>query len=61
LENARDRAMLRMHYFDEMELPEIAKELNIPLSGAYVVKFRALKRLRSILEGSFPDGNAPQS
>jgi RNA polymerase sigma factor (sigma-70 family) len=49
LETPRDRLVLRLHYLQGCGLPDIAEQLGIPLSTVYVVKSRALSRLRTKL------------
>lgn len=51
LDTPRDRLVLRMHYFDGRDLPQIAGDLGVPLSTVYVIKSRALARLRQRLKG----------
>jgi RNA polymerase sigma factor (sigma-70 family) len=51
LETPRDRLVLRMHYFNGRDLPQIAKEIGVPLSTVYVIKSRAIARLRQRLKG----------
>jgi RNA polymerase sigma factor (sigma-70 family) len=52
LETPRDRLVLRLHYLQERDLPAIAAQLGVPLSTVYVVKSRALNRLRAKLQGA---------
>ncbi|HEY2293577.1 MAG TPA: sigma-70 family RNA polymerase sigma factor [Thermoanaerobaculia bacterium] len=52
LDTPRDRLVLRLHYLQEHDLPAIATQLGIPLSTVYVVKSRALDRLRTKLQGA---------
>lgn len=49
LETPRDRLVLRLHYLQGCGLPDIAKQLGVPLSTVYVIKSRALSRLRTKL------------
>jgi RNA polymerase sigma factor (sigma-70 family) len=47
----RERLAVLLHYFEGMPLKEVAKNLQIPIANLYVIKFRAIKNLRSILDG----------
>ena len=52
LDTPRDRLVLRLHYLQERDLPAIAAQLGVPLSTVYVIKSRALNRLRTKLQGA---------
>lgn len=45
-----DRRLLKMRFWQELSLKEIAKELEISYSAVAVRSFRALKRMRQLLE-----------
>jgi RNA polymerase sigma factor (sigma-70 family) len=61
LEIPRDRSVISMHYLESMELADIAAELGVPVGTLYVIKKRALARLRSILEGKANRADASQA
>lgn len=43
--------VLRKFFYEERDMREIAQEMRISLRGAYVIKDRALKKLRKALLG----------
>lgn len=59
LDAPRDRLVLRLHYFSGRDLPSIAKELGVPLATVYVIKSRAVARLRERLKGDSSRADAP--
>ncbi|MGC4054458.1 MAG: sigma-70 family RNA polymerase sigma factor [Paludibaculum sp.] len=61
LEMRRDRDVIRMHYLESRSLPDIAAALGVPVGTLYVIKVRALARLRSILEGRATNAGAPRA
>lgn len=48
--SARDRAFLRMYYYDELDKEEIAKRLGIAPERVRLIKSRALHRFRRAFE-----------
>jgi RNA polymerase sigma factor (sigma-70 family) len=50
LDSPRDRRVVNLYYVAGMPLPSIAAELDVPVGTLYVIKKRALGRLRRILE-----------
>jgi RNA polymerase sigma factor (sigma-70 family) len=61
LDIPRDRDVIRMYYLESKDLPAIAAEIGVLVGTLYVVKARALARLRSILEGKATNAGASQS
>lgn len=58
LEAPRDRRVIRMHYLKGVDLSTIAEELGVSMGTLYVIKSRALARLRSMLEGEATNAGA---
>ena len=50
LETERDKTVMRSLLINEMDLNEIATELQISADQAYVVKCRAIKRVKQIIK-----------
>jgi RNA polymerase sigma-70 factor (ECF subfamily) len=57
--DARDRALLALRFGHDLELPDVAAALGIPLGTAKSRLHRALGRLRTQLETSDGDRRAP--
>lgn len=47
----RDRAFLRLYYYDDLSREEIARELGIAADRVRLVKSRALQRFRDVYQG----------
>jgi len=61
LDSPRDRRVLRLHYLQSKELAEVADEVGVLVATAYVIKSRALARLRTILEGRATNAGASRA
>jgi RNA polymerase sigma-70 factor (ECF subfamily) len=55
LPDDRERLAILLHYFDGLPLNEVARELHVSVANLYVIKHRALRRLRGILDGRGTD------
>jgi RNA polymerase sigma factor (sigma-70 family) len=49
-----DRELLRMSFYEALDTSELARRLGVTAGALRVRRFRALQRLRAILEGSPP-------
>ena len=48
----RDRLFLLLHYENGYSLKEVAETLKLSLNNAYIIKHRAIEKLKSMLENT---------
>jgi RNA polymerase sigma factor (sigma-70 family) len=61
LDLPRDRRVVRLHYIFGESLLSIAEELDVPVATLYVIKKRALARLRRLLEEKVINADASRA
>ena len=49
---SRDRLVLKLHYYHELSLPEVASLIHTSVGAIYTIKFRAIERLRAQISGN---------
>ncbi|MBV8255871.1 MAG: sigma-70 family RNA polymerase sigma factor [Chitinophaga sp.] len=52
--NSRQKEIIYLRYFEEMDYDQIGAIMNISVKGAYKLSARALKNMRDILQVSMP-------
>lgn len=49
---SRDRLVLKLHYYHELSLPEVASLISTSVGATYTIKSRAIERLRAQISGN---------
>ena len=49
---SRDRLVLKLHYYHELSLPEVASLIRTSVGATYTIKSRAIERLRAQISGN---------
>ena len=55
----RDRLFLKLHCFEDLSIREVAGMLQISENNAYSLKYRAIKRLKAIIDRTWPINRSP--
>jgi RNA polymerase sigma factor (sigma-70 family) len=50
---SRDRLVLKLHYYHELSLPEVASLIHTSVGATYTIKSRAIERLRAQISGNY--------
>jgi len=45
-----ERSVFKLHYFNELSLPQIAEKMDKEIGNIYTIKSRAIKRLKKLIE-----------
>ena len=53
---SRDRLVLKLHYYHELSLPEVASAIHRTVAATYTIKLRAIKRLKALISVSSKNG-----
>ncbi len=53
---SRDRLVLKLHYYHELSLPEVASAIHRTVVATYTIKSRAIKRLKALISVSSKSG-----